>query len=193
VTARPAAATAQLVAAQWAEKQIDTRAREGESPMTAMAVDSGESVMPAVGRGQGRGPTAAVVRAVAAAYVIAAALIAGALVLNGDAAWWRGYAAATIATLMAGVATIPIIAWGMRVAAAARPELATGAFFVAAGVRAVIALGAAMLAIRQGGYPKTPTLLLVVPYYFALLAAETVVLVRLLWKSTPKTTETKHD
>lgn len=159
--------------------------------MTAMAVDSGEAVMPA-------GPTSApmfrVVRAVAAAYIVTALLLAGALVLMGDAEWWRGLAGATVATLMASVATIPIIAWGMRVAPP-RPDLAAGAFFIAAGVRAAIALGAAALAVYQGGFPKTPTLLLVVPYYFALLAAETTVLVRLLWKTgaPAKSTEQKHD
>lgn len=159
--------------------------------MTAMAVDSGEAVMPA---GRGRGHTSAVVRAVAVACVVTALLVAGVLVLSGTGDWWRGFAAATVATLMACVATVPIIAWGMRVAPA-RPELATGAFFIAAGSRALIALGAAMLAVHQGGYPKTQTLLLVVPYYFALLAAETVVLVRLLWKSgaPAKPTEEKHD
>jgi hypothetical protein len=166
--------------------------------MTAMAVDSGEAVMPA---GPTAAPTLKVARAVVIAYVITACLVAGALALMGDADWWRAFVAATLATLMASLATIPIIAWGMRVGPA-RPELATGAFFAAAAVRAAIALGAALLAVYRGGYPKTPTLLLVVPYYFALLAAETVVLVRLLWKSSPpptpttpssKTTEPKHD
>ena len=145
------------------------------------------------------GPTSAVVRAVALAYVVAAALTAGGVALmGGNANWWHAFAAATIATLMASIATIPIIAWGMRVAPA-RPELATGAFFASAAVRALIALGAASLAVYRGGYPKAPTLLLVVPYYFALLAAETVCLVRILWTRGPRatskitTTEEKHD
>ncbi|MEA2708438.1 MAG: hypothetical protein QOF78_1039 [Phycisphaerales bacterium] len=155
--------------------------------MTAMAVDSQPQTMP-------RATTAAAVRAVAFAYLVTSLLLLGILTLVGRADWWRGFAAATVATLMASVATIPIIAWAMR-AAHTRADLAGGAFLVTAGVRGLIALGAALLAVRAGGYPKTPTLLLVVPYYFALLAAETVVLVRLLWKSGPpsKTTEAKHD
>lgn len=140
---------------------------------------------------------AVVVRAVAAAYVIAALLIAGGVALMGGSPdWWHGFVAATIATLMATIATIPIIAWAMRVGRA-RPDLSAAAFFAAAGVRAIIALGAGLLAVHRGGYPKTQTLLLVVPYYFALLAAETFVLVRLLWKtgggSSSKPTEEKHD
>jgi hypothetical protein len=171
--------------------QIEFALQKAKQPMTAMAVDSGDSVMPA-------GATAAVVRAVAAAYVIAALLIAGGVALiGGSADWWHGFAAATIATMMATIATIPIIAWAMRVGRA-RPDLSAGAFFAAAGVRAIIALGAGLLAIHRGGYPKTQTLLLVVPYYLALLAAETFVLVRLLWKtggggSSSKPTEEKHD
>ena len=166
--------------------------------MTAMAVDSGDHVMPAAAP-----PLVTAARAVAAAYVLAALLLAGGLVLVGRAEWWRGFAAATIATLMACVATVPVIAWGLRVARA-RPDFAAAAFLTSAGVRAAVALGGAMIAVRVGGYPKAQTLLLVVPYYFALLAAETLVLVRLLWKSGPsagssspssptKTTEANHD
>jgi hypothetical protein len=159
--------------------------------MTAMAVDSGDDREPA-------GTLLAAARAVASACVVTALLLLGVLTLLGSAEWWRGFVPATVAALMAAVATLPVIAWGMRVAAS-RPELAAGAFFAAAGLRALIALGAAMLAVRHGGYPKTPTLLLVVPYYFALLSAETFVLVRLLWKSGPAagprhdSTDTKHD
>ena len=159
--------------------------------MTAIAAESGDDVMPAPGT------TSAAVRAVISAYVVTALLLLGVVTLIGNADWWRGFAAATVVTLMAAVATVPIIAWAMRTAAT-RADLAGGAFLVAAGLRAGIALGAAMLAVRQGGYPKAPTLLLVVPYYFALLFAETYVLARLLWKSGPmKTdatkTESKHD
>ena len=165
--------------------------------MTAMAVNSNSSGDNAMTAASAPAPAPIVVaaRAVAAAFIVTALLLIGALALLNDTAWWRGLAAATVATLMAAVATIPIIAWGMRVARA-RPELSAAAFFVAAGARAIVTLGAAMLAIRLGGYPKTPTLLLVVPYYFAVLAAETVCLVRLLWTrspSKPTTTEEKHD
>ena len=165
--------------------------------MTAMAVNSSS------GSSAADGPpvatTVVAARAVAAAFVVTALLLLGALALLNDAAWWRGLAAATVATLMAAVATIPIIAWGMRVAPQ-RPELAAAAFFIATAARAVVTLGAAMLAIKLGGYPKTPTLLLVIPFYFALLAAETVCLARLLWTrgpqnapSKPTTTDEKHD
>lgn len=154
----------------------------------AVAVDSGDEVA-------ATGSMSVALRAVAGAYVVAALLIAGTLTLAGDADWWRGFLAASVITLMASAATVPIIAWGMRVAGT-RPDLTGGAFFASAGVRAVIVLGAASLAVFQGGYPKMPTMLLVVPYYFALLAAETVVLVRPLWKSgggKSDATGIKHD
>lgn len=123
------------------------------------------------------------IRAVALACVLCAVLVACALTLVGRADWWRGFAAATVVTVMATVASVPIIAWSLRVGAQ-RADLATAAFFVAAAVRAGVSLGAALVAVRAGDYPKAPTLLLVVPYYFALLAAETFVLVRVLWTST---------
>ena len=168
--------------------------RAKANPMTAMAVENGDDLVPAATAT----PTSAAVRAVACAFALIALLLLGVVTLIGSAEWWRGLAAATVVTLMASIATIPIIAFAMRVAPT-RPDLAGGAFLAAAGVRAGIALGAALLAVRQGGYPKTPTLLLLVPYYFALLFAETYVLARLLWKSGPAKaddatkTEPNHD
>ena len=154
--------------------------------MTAMAVES-DDVMPA----EPAANTFVATRAVAGAFAVTALLLAGVVTLVGNADSWRGYGAATVATAMACIATIPIIVWGMR-AASTRPELAAGAFFVSAGARAVIVLGAASLAVFQGHYPKTPTMLMVVPYYFAILAAETFVVVRPLWSAKPTTT-TKSD
>ena len=142
--------------------------------MTQVAVDSIEDWM------QPTNTIGAVVRAVAIAFAVTGLLIAGAVTLAGSTDWWRGLLGATVATLMASVATIPIIVWSTRFAAT-RPDLAAGGALAAAGVRALIALGAAMLAVKQGGYPKLPTLLLVVPYYFALLSAETFILARLMW------------
>jgi hypothetical protein len=168
--------------------------------MTAMAVNSNssgdDSMTAAAAPAPAPAPIVVAARAVAAAFIVTALLLIGALSLLNDAAWWRGLGAATVATLMAAVATIPIIAWGMRVAPA-RPELSAAAFFIAAGARAIVTLSAAMLAIKFGGYPKTPTALLVLPYYFALLAAETICLARILWTRAPQpkgtTTEEKHD
>ena len=99
--------------------------------MLAMAMDGGETEAAKPG---------ALVRAVALAFVVTGMLVAGALLLVGRADWWRGFAAATIVSLMAGVATVPIIAWALRIGAS-RPDLAAGAFFVAAAVRAGVALG----------------------------------------------------
>jgi hypothetical protein len=168
--------------------------------MTAMAADFRDTSMTAsdvassTPSAQSVAPAGAVMRAVGFAWVMTALLLAGVLLLLGRADWWRGGAAATIATAMASIASLPIIILAMRFGKT-RPDLAAGAFFAAAAVRAGITLGAAMLAVRLGGYPKTPTLLMVVPYYFALLAAETFVLARSLWTSgrtAQAKTEEKH-
>ena len=44
-------------------------------------------------------------------------------------------------------------------------------------------LAGALLLVKLGDYPPAPTLALCVPFYFALLAAETVALARLFWNS----------
>lgn len=127
-----------------------------------------------------RGQLIRVAIAVSAALAFTAVLLAGVLVLVGRAEWWRGALAATVVSLLASLASVPIIAWALR-RAEARPDLSGVAFLVAAAVRAGVSLGAGLLAVRAGGYPKQATLLLIVPYYFALLAAETAVLARRLW------------
>jgi hypothetical protein len=163
--------------------------------MTAMAVtsNSGEDAMPAATTTTTTTTTVLVAaRAVAAAFVVTALLLIGALALLNDANWWRGLVAAMVATLMAAIATVPIIAWGMRVAPA-RPELSAAAFFISAGARAVVTLAASVLAVKLGGYPKTPTVLLLVPFYFAILAAETICLARILWTRTPQPTDTGRE
>ena len=126
--------------------------------------------------------TAALVRTVGAALLAAAAVLSAVLFLANRPDWWRGFAAASVVSVLASAASVPVVAWGMR-QGRSRPELSASAFLVGAAVRAGVSLGGAAVAFKLGGYPKEATLLLVVPFYFALLAAETYVMARSLWKA----------
>ncbi len=101
------------------------------------------------------------------------------LVLADHAAWWRGLTAAALASVLSAAATLPPLIWGAR-----RPtNQRVAAFFGAMGLRAVISLGACLFAIGAGGYPAAPTLLLMIVYYFAILAVETHFAARSLWNA----------
>jgi hypothetical protein len=99
------------------------------------------------------------------------------IVLINRPLWWRGWIAATVIGVLAAAFSLLPLLWGMR----RRPGKAVMGFFVAGGLRAVVALGGGLLAVHVGGYPPRATLLLVVAYYFAALAVEATVLGRSLW------------
>lgn len=124
-------------------------------------------------------PVGAVLRMVALAMVVTAGVLAGVLFLMNRPDWWRGFAAASVASLLASAASAPAIAWGIR-RARSKPELAAAGYFVAAALRATVSLGGAAAAVWLGGYPKTPTFLLALPFYFSLLGAETLLMTRAL-------------
>ena len=103
-----------------------------------------------------------------------AAFLAGVVFLVGRPDWWRGYAAATVATVLAAGASLVPLGWGVR----RGPAMLVQMFMVATMLRAAVALGVAALAVGVGGYPAVPTFALVLPYYLALLAVESVSLAR---------------
>jgi hypothetical protein len=127
-------------------------------------------------------PGHAVARAVAIALVVAALALLGVVSLAAKADWWRGYAAATVVSVLGAAASIPVVAWGLR-SVLKRPEIVAGTYFASMFARAAIMLGGAVAAILLGGYPKSPTLLMVMPYYLSVLAAETFVVSRLMLKA----------
>jgi hypothetical protein len=47
-------------------------------------------------------------------------------------------------------------------------------------IRAVVGIGGGVAAVILGRYPLTATLMMILPYYFSILAAETIVVARLL-------------
>lgn len=103
-----------------------------------------------------------------------ALFLAGVVFLVGRPEWWRGYTAATVATVLAAGTSLVPLAWGIR----RGPGWLVQMFMVSTGVRAAVALGVAALAVGVGDYPAVPTFALVMPYYIALLAVETASLAR---------------
>jgi hypothetical protein len=103
-----------------------------------------------------------------------AAFLAGVVFLAGRPDWWRGYVAATVATVLAAGASLVPLAWGLR----RGPAMLVQMFMASTAIRAAVALGVAALAVGVGNYPAVPTFALVVPYYLALLAVETASLAR---------------
>jgi len=109
--------------------------------------------------------------------VAAILLTAGAtaiIVLFGRPAWWNGWLAALIASLIATVASLgtlaPTISGGMQSAAYG--------YLAASVVRMLTALVSCVGAVVVFHAPPIPTLLLTVPLYFAQVATEAVVLGR---------------
>lgn len=114
-------------------------------------------------------------RAVVTAIVGCAAALAAVLLLVNRGDWWKGYAAATIASaLAAGLSLIPLLKGLNKGFSGFVP-----AVMVATGVRTLVAVGGCMLAVIAGKYPAVPTFMLMMPYYMVLLGVETTSLVKL--------------
>src|SRR5688500_17621461 len=73
-------------------------------------------------------PAAALTRGVFAALVVAALALGAVLLLAVRADWWRAFAAASVVSVAAAAASVPVVAWGLR-RFAGRPELVTAAYF----------------------------------------------------------------
>lgn len=105
------------------------------------------------------------------------------LVAPDAAPWWRGLRGATaVSGLAAGLSLVPI-AWGLR----GSVYRLAGASLAAGGVRTAVSLAGGLLATRVGGYPHLPTLLLIVPFYFVLLAVEAALVARSMGAAGPAT------
>ena len=119
------------------------------------------------------------IRACALALLATLLLTSLVLVLVNQPLWWRGLLPATLVMILATAASILPLALGL----ARSLHGAVAGYFTAAGLRLVIALGGCLLAVYVGQYPAAPTLLLMVPYYFAVLAAESAVVAKAIWTS----------
>lgn len=119
-----------------------------------------------------------VVVAVGVALLATTCVLGIILVLVARAEWWRGLLAAGMVMVLAGLLSLPPLIWGLQ----RQLMHAVTGYFMAAGVRLIVALGGCLLAVMVGGYPAAPTLLLMVVYYLAILAAESAMVAKALWK-----------
>ena len=107
------------------------------------------------------------------------AALAGLVVLADRPTWWRGLAAAAVASALAsGFSLVPLV-WGLRHSLYG----AVAGYFVAMGLRAGVSLGACLVAVHAGRYPEAPTFLMMVGFYFAVLAVESVYVARATWRA----------
>ena len=135
-----------------------------------------------------RTPTQTLARAVAAALIVTALAIVAVLVLAGRPDWWRAFLAASVVSVAAAAASVVVVAWGLRTGLK-HPEILTSAYVASMLVRAVVSLGGGVAAIVLGKYPLTATLMMIFPYYLSILAAETIVVARLLRTTAPQPPE----
>jgi hypothetical protein len=119
------------------------------------------------------------VLAIAGALLGTAAALSAVLALVNEPSWWRGLFAASIASTLAAVASVLPLVWSLRRGINQR----VAGFFMASGLRMIVSLGACLLAINAGRYPAKPTLLLMVVFYFAVLAVEATLVAKSLWNA----------
>lgn len=144
--------------------------------MTELQQTSARYHDPSLGRIAGAGT---LVKTVLVSLTVTAALLAALLLLVNRAEWWRGFLGAAVVSALATAGSLLSLLLTWRRELNAR----VAAHFLAAAVRAVVSIGGCLLAIRAGGYPKVPTMLLMVAFYFALLASETTLVARSLWNA----------
>ena len=122
-------------------------------------------------------PTLRLLSGVLLSMALAGILITAILLMVDRKGWWQGFLAATASMLpAAGLSVLPL-RWGVKRGL----RKAVAGFFMASAVRAALGIGGCLVAIFALGYPRVPTLLLMVVYYFAVLAAETWLLGRAMW------------
>jgi hypothetical protein len=112
--------------------------------------------------------------AVIAGVLGTAVFLGGVMVLVGKPDWWRGYTAATVATVLAAGMSLVPLALGIRKGGPMLVQM----FMVSSATRAALAIGLTALAVGIGKYPALPTFALLIPYYLVLLALETACLTR---------------
>lgn len=91
--------------------------------------------------------------------------------------WRQGFRAATLISAISAILSLFPLWWGMKRGVMA----ATGCAFAAAGLRVLLVLLGGWIGIALWHVPAVSTLILLLVYYFALLAAETTVLAWSMW------------
>jgi hypothetical protein len=115
--------------------------------------------------------------AMTAAMVATAGATALVVELAGRPAWWSGWVAAQIIGVLAMLLSLALVVPGI----VAGPQWAAYGYLAGALIRGMTALAGCVVAVWIFRTPAAPTLLIVVPTYFALVATEAVVLGRAFW------------
>ena len=110
---------------------------------------------------------------------LTALFLAGLLLLVNRSEWWNGLLPAMVIAVLATLASAAPVCWGLRHGI----TQAVAGCFMTAGLRMVASLAGGLLAVLVGHYPAVPTLILMVVFYFALLAAETTIVVKAIWSA----------
>lgn len=118
---------------------------------------------------------------VVAAVLIAAAATALLVAFAGHPGWWRGWIAALVVSLAAALLSLGPVAAGILLGV---QGMAYG-YLAGAFVRVLVSIGGAVAAVWIFRTPPTPTLLLIVPLFFAQLLAESISLMRALSSQKP--------
>jgi hypothetical protein len=106
-------------------------------------------------------------------------LLSAMLVLVNRPEWWSSLLAAGVVSVLSAAFSLPPLVWSLSRGMNQR----VAAYFISMGLRAVVSLGGCVLAVKAGGYRPAPTLLMMVVFYFAVLAVETAYVSRALWNS----------
>lgn len=127
---------------------------------------------------------------VSVALVAAAAMVLAALAMIDNADGWRGFMPATLVGVIAALASATPVWIGARYGVMG----AVGGYFTASFVRALLALGGALLVVWIWSFPPAPTLLIMGVYYLAALAAESALIAKVLWNQPiPRSPEEMSD
>jgi hypothetical protein len=113
---------------------------------------------------------------VVAVVLLAAAATALLVAFAGHPGWWRGWIAALVVSLAAALLSLAPVAAGILVGV---QGMAYG-YLAGAFVRVLVSIGGAVAAVWIFHTPPAPTLLLIVPLFFAQLLAESISLMRAL-------------
>lgn len=113
---------------------------------------------------------------VAIAFALTTVLIAGMLALVNQRDWWRGFLPAAVVSAIATIVSVLLMRSGLK------KELtkAVASYFAGAGARFVVSLAACFVAVKIGGYPPVPTMMLMMVFYVAILIVEVKLMVNAL-------------
>jgi len=113
---------------------------------------------------------------VVAAVLLAAAATALLVVFARQPGWWRGWIAALVVSLAAALLSLGPVAAGILVGV---QGMAYG-YLAGAFIRVLVSIGGGVAAVWIFHTPPAPTLLFMVPLFFAQLLAESISLMRAL-------------